>query len=33
MEYCSEEELNLISQYALKVNEVLSAYLKDLGID
>ena len=33
MEYCTEEELKLISQYALKVNEVLSAYLKDLGIE
>lgn len=33
MEYCTEEELKRISQYALKVNEVLSAYLKDLGIE
>ena len=33
MEYCTQEELRLISQYALKVNEVLSAYLKDLGIE
>lgn len=33
MEYCTKEELDLIAGYALKVNEVLSAYLKDLNIE
>lgn len=33
MEYCSKEELDLIAKYSLKVNEVLSAYLKDLNIE
>ena len=33
MDYASKEELDLISSYALKVNEVLSAYLKDLNIE
>ena len=33
MEYATKEELNLISGYALKVNDVLSAYLKDLNIE
>ncbi|MFZ2538797.1 MAG: phosphoribosylaminoimidazolesuccinocarboxamide synthase [Oscillospiraceae bacterium] len=33
MEYCTKEELDLIASYALKVNEVLSAYLKDLNIE
>ncbi len=33
MNYASEEDLALISEYALKVNEILSAYLKDLNIE
>ena len=33
MEYCTKEELDLIASYALKVNEVLTAYLKDLNIE
>ena len=32
MEWCTKEELDLISKYALKVNEVLSAYLKEVNI-
>ena len=31
MEYATKEELDLISGYALKVNDVLSTYLKDLN--
>lgn len=30
MEWCTKEELDLIAKYALKVNEVLSAYLKEV---
>lgn len=33
MNYCTEDELNLISKYALKINDILSDYLKDLGIE
>lgn len=33
MGYASEAELARISEYALKVNEILSAYLKDLNIE
>lgn len=33
MEYATEEELKQIADYALKVNEVLTAYLKDLNIE
>lgn len=33
MEYCTKEELDLIASYSLKVNEVLTDYLKDLGIE
>lgn len=33
MEWCTEEELHLIASYALKINEVLRAYLKDMNID
>ena len=33
MEYATEEELNVIKGYALKVNDILSAYLKDAGIE
>lgn len=32
MEWCTKEELELIAKYALKVNEVLSAYLKEVNI-
>ena len=30
MEYATEEELSVIKSYALKINEILSAYLKEL---
>lgn len=33
MEYCSKEELDLIASYSLKVNEILSDYLKDVNIE
>lgn len=33
MEYCTKDELDLIAKYSLKVNEVLTAYLKDLNIE
>lgn len=33
MEYCTEEELRLISEYALKVNEILTDYLKEVNIE
>lgn len=33
MEWCTKEELDLIAKYSLKVNEVLSAYLKDVNIE
>ncbi|MEF9894227.1 MAG: phosphoribosylaminoimidazolesuccinocarboxamide synthase [Clostridia bacterium] len=33
MEYATQEELQLISDYALKINEILTAYLADLGIE
>lgn len=33
MEWCTKEELDLISKYALKVNDILTAYLKDLNIE
>ena len=33
MEYCTKEELDLISKYSLKINEVLSDYLKDVNIE
>ena len=33
MEWCTKEELELISDYSLKVNDLLSAYLKDLNIE
>ena len=32
MEWCTKEELGLIAKYALKVNEALSAYLKEVNI-
>ncbi len=33
MEYCTKEELDLIASYSLKINEILTDYLKDLGIE
>ena len=33
MEWCTKEELDLISKYALKVDEVLTAYLKEVNIE
>lgn len=33
MEYATEEELEQIKAYALKINEILSAYLKDANIE
>lgn len=33
MEYCTKAELDLIAGYSLKINEFLTAYLKDLGIE
>ena len=33
MEYCTKAELDLIADYSLKVNEILTEYLKDLGIE
>ena len=33
MEYATEEELDVIKNYALKINDILSAYLKDAGIE
>ena len=32
MNWCTKEELDLIAKYSLKINEVLSAYLKDVNI-
>lgn len=32
MEWCTKEELDLIAKYSLKINEVLSAYLKEVNI-
>ncbi len=32
MEWCTKEELDLIAKYSLKINEVLSAYLKEANI-
>lgn len=33
MDYATEDELRLLSDYALKVNQVLTDYLKDLNIE
>ena len=33
MEWCTKEELDLIAQYSLKINQVLSDYLIDLNIE
>ena len=33
MEYCTKEELDLIASYSLKINEILSEYLKAVNIE
>lgn len=33
MQWCAKEELDTIANYALKINEFLTAYLKDLNIE
>ncbi|MEG1743714.1 MAG: phosphoribosylaminoimidazolesuccinocarboxamide synthase [Clostridia bacterium] len=33
MEYCTKQELDLISNYALKINEILTDYLKSANIE
>lgn len=33
MDYATEEELRLLADYSMKVNDILTAYLKDLGIE
>lgn len=33
MEYCTKEELDLIAKYSLKINEVLTAYLKSANVE
>lgn len=33
MEYCTKAELDLIADYSLKINDILTEYLKDLGIE
>lgn len=33
MEFCTKEELDLIAGYSLKINDILTAYLKDLDIE
>lgn len=33
MEYCTKAELDLIADYSLKINQLLTDYLKDLGIE
>ncbi len=33
MEYATEDELKLISDYSMKINQLLTDYLKDLGIE
>lgn len=33
MELATPEELKTIADYAIKINEILTAYLKDLGIE
>ncbi|MGN0659720.1 MAG: phosphoribosylaminoimidazolesuccinocarboxamide synthase [Emergencia sp.] len=33
MEYATEEELDIIKSYALRINEILSSYLKDANIE
>ena len=33
MEFCTKEELDLIAEYSLKINEILSAYLKQCNIE
>ena len=33
MNYCTKEELDLIASYSLKINEILTDYLKEAGIE
>ncbi|RPF47901.1 phosphoribosylaminoimidazole-succinocarboxamide synthase [Hydrogenoanaerobacterium saccharovorans] len=33
MQYCTKQELDLIADYSLKINEILTDYLKDLNIE
>lgn len=33
MDFATEEELKLISEYSLKINKIMTAYLADLGIE
>ena len=33
MEYCTKEELDRIAKYSLKINDILSDYLKDVNIE
>ena len=33
MEWATKEELDLIAKYSLKVNEIMTEYLKDLNIE
>lgn len=33
MEWCTKDELDLIANYSFKVNDILTAYLKDLNIE
>lgn len=33
MQYCTKQELDLIANYSLKINEILTDYLKDLNIE
>lgn len=33
MEYCTKQELDTIAAYALKINDILTAYLKDVNIE
>ena len=33
MEYCTKEELDMIASYSLKINDILSEYLKECNIE
>lgn len=33
MEYCTKEELDLIAEYSLKINDILTEYLKEVNIE
>ena len=33
MDYATEDELKLIAEYSLKINQILSDYLKEVNID